>query len=64
MTRDGHYVCPIYVSGAQCMDLSTFLPQDETTPRVAPSVMRSADLLRKTPFIFPFEERVRVRHCV
>lgn len=30
------------------------------SPRVAPSVMRSAELLRRAPFVFPFEERVRV----
>ena len=30
------------------------------SPRVAPGVMRSAELLRRAPFVFPFEERVRV----
>lgn len=63
MTHDGHYVCPMCLEYNIWM-LSTFIPPDEPpTPHVAPSIMRSADLLRRTPFIFPFEERVRVRHC-
>jgi hypothetical protein len=39
-----------------------FLEADEEepmSPRVAPSVTRSAELLRRAPFVFPFEERVR-----
>jgi ubiquitin-protein ligase E3 C len=39
-----------------------FLETDDDepmSPRVAPSVIRSAELLKRAPFVFPFEERVR-----
>ena len=48
-----------------CFSLSLSLShsvaeEEPMSPRVAPGVMRSAELLRRAPFVFPFEERVRV----